>query len=67
MIDIPVHNLEGKPVGTVQVDEQLLGGEVRRELLKQAYVRGHANRRQGTAKTKARHDVEGSTRKLYKP
>lgn len=66
MIEIPIHNQSGKQVGTFQVDEQLLGGEVRPALLKQAYVRYHANRRQGTAKTKTRSEVEGSTRKLYK-
>ena len=66
MIEIPVHNLDGKQTGTLQIDEQLLGGEVRPDLLKQAYVRVHANKRLGTSKTKARHDVEGSTRKLYK-
>ena len=66
MIEIPVHNLTGDKVGTFEVDEQLLGGEVRPALLKQAYVRYHANRRVGTAVTKSRGMVEGSTRKLYK-
>jgi len=66
MIDIPVYDKEGKQVGAVQVDEALLGGKVLPALLKQAYVRIHANKRLGTVKTKARHDVEGSTRKLYK-
>jgi len=66
MIDIPVYDNQGKQVSALQVDESLLGGEVLPELLKQAYVRIHANKRLGTVKTKARHDVEGSTRKLYK-
>lgn len=66
MIDIPVYDMQGKQVDSLQVDEQLLGGEVRPVLLKQAYVRGHANRRQGTVATKGRGQVEGSTRKLYK-
>lgn len=66
MIEIPVHNQSGEQVGTVSVDEQLLGGEVRHALLKQAYVRYHANRRLGTAATRSRSMVEGSTRKLYK-
>ncbi len=66
MIEIPVVNREGTQVETLQLDEALLGGTVRHELLKQAYVRIHANKRQGTVKTKSRHDVEGSTRKLYK-
>jgi len=66
MIEIPVHNTAGEQVGTVQVDEQVLGGQVRPALLKQAYVRTHANRRLGTAATKNRSQVAGSTRKLYK-
>ncbi len=66
MIEIPVHNAEGKQVDTVKVDPALLGDEVRHVLLKQAYVRYHANQRQGSAATKGRGDVEGSTRKLFR-
>lgn len=66
MIDIPVYSLDGKQTDTLRLDEQLLGGEVRPALLKQAYVMYHANRRQGTAATKNKSQVEGSTRKLYK-
>jgi len=66
MLSIPIYNLSGEQIETVEVDEQLLGGEVRPVLLKQAYVRIHANRRQGTSATKGRGKVEGSTRKLYK-
>jgi large subunit ribosomal protein L4 len=66
MMDIPVFDLQGKQVSTLQLDEQLLGGEVRPDLLKLAYVRYHANQRLGTVKTKGRGDVEGSTKKLYK-
>ena len=66
MIEIPVHNAEGKQVDQLRVDQRLLGGELRLALLKQAYVRSHANRRQGTASTRNRTRVEGSTRKLMR-
>lgn len=66
MIEIPVYSPDGKQQSSVEVDEQLLGGEVRPALLKQAYVMFHANRRQGTAATKGRGDKDGSTRKLYR-
>ncbi|WP_432799740.1 50S ribosomal protein L4 [Poriferisphaera sp. WC338] len=66
MIQIPVHNQTGEQVGTVEVSEEVLGGEVRNGLLKQAYVRYHANKRTGTARTKNRADTAYSTRKLYK-
>lgn len=66
MIDVPIFNLEGAQVGTMPVDEAKLGGEVRHALLKQALVYYHANKRQGTVRTKRRGEVEGSTRKIYR-
>jgi large subunit ribosomal protein L4 len=48
------------------VNEELLGGQVRSALLKQAIVMYHANQRVGTAATKNRGRVEGSTRKIYR-
>src|SRR5207253_6583343 len=50
----------------IKVDEAKLGGEVRKNLLKQALVMYHANQRQGTVRTLARGEVEGSTRKIYR-
>ncbi len=66
MIEIPVHNAKGKQVDTLQIDEQVLGGEVCPGLLKQAYVRYHANHRQGSAATRSRSQLTFSTRKLYR-
>ncbi|QNN21159.1 50S ribosomal protein L4 [Planctomycetales bacterium ZRK34] len=66
MIEIPVHTIDGKQTGSVKLDETLLGGEIRPSLLKQAYVMYHANKRQGSARTRSRGLVEGSTRKLYR-
>ncbi|HEX8323724.1 MAG TPA: 50S ribosomal protein L4 [Tepidisphaeraceae bacterium] len=66
MIEVPVYNLDGGQVGTVQVDEAKLGGEVNNKLLKQAIVYYHANKRQGSVRTLARGEVAGSTRKLFK-
>lgn len=65
-MDVPVINMKGQTVGTLAIDEQSLGGEINPSLIKQAYVRYHANLRQGSARTKNRHQVEGSTKKLYK-
>ncbi|MCA9292775.1 MAG: 50S ribosomal protein L4 [Phycisphaerales bacterium] len=65
-MEIPVFKMDGKSAGTMTVDEQSLGGEVNPALLKQAFVMYHANTRQGSARTKTRSMVEGSTRKLYK-
>ena len=66
MIEVPVFNQSGQKIDTVQVDEQKLGGEVRRNLLKQAITMYHANQRQGTVRTQARGEVSGSTRKLFR-
>lgn len=66
MIEVPVFNQDGQKVETMQVDEQKLGGEVRKALLKQALVMYHANLRQGTVRTQARGEVAGSTRKMFK-
>ncbi len=66
MIEIPVYSVDGQTSGKMKLDEQLLGGEVRPALLKQAYVMFHANRRQGSAANRGRSDKEGSTRKLYR-
>ena len=66
MIEIPVYNQSGSEIEKFQVDEQKLGGEVRRNLLKQALVMYHANQRQGSVRTLARGEVEGSTRKIYR-
>jgi len=66
MIELPVYDKKGKQVDAIKIDEALLGTEVRHTLLKQAYVMFHSNRRQGSARTRSRGMVEGSTRKIYK-
>jgi large subunit ribosomal protein L4 len=66
MIELPVFDKKGKKIDALSIDEVLLGGEVRPALLKQAYVMFHANRRQGSARTRSRGMVDGSTRKLYR-
>ncbi len=65
-MDVPVYNMQGKETGKVSIDEVALGEKVNPSLIKQAYVRYHANRRQGSARTLNRSDVAGSTRKIYK-
>src|SRR5204862_7854549 len=66
MIEVPVFNQTGDKVSTIKVDEAKLGGEVRKELLKQALVMYHANLRQGSVRTLARGEVAGSTRKIFR-
>jgi large subunit ribosomal protein L4 len=66
MIELPIYNREGKKVDQIKIDEEILGSRIRPALLKQAIVMYHANRRQGSAATKSRGMVVGSTAKLYR-
>jgi len=65
MLEVGIYNTEGQKINTMQVDERIFGGTVNVPLLKQAIVAYHANRRQGTVKTKGRGEVSGSTKKLF--
>lgn len=65
-MDVPVFNMNGDSIGSMSIDEQILGGTVNPALIKQAYVRYHANLRQGSARSLTRSMVEGSSRKIYK-
>jgi large subunit ribosomal protein L4 len=66
MIEVPVFNQSGEEIEKFSIDEAKLGGTVHINLLKQALVMYHANKRQGTVRTLARGEVEGSTRKIYR-
>jgi large subunit ribosomal protein L4 len=66
MIELSVYNTSGQQVDTLRVDESVLGGCIRYALLKQAIVMYHANKRVGTATTKSRGVVAGSTKKVYR-
>ena len=66
MIDLAVYNKDGQEVDSLKVDESFLGDSVRYPLLKQAVVMYHANKRVGTAATKGRSMVAGSTTKLFR-
>ena len=66
MIELSLYNSSGQQVDTLRVDESVLGGCVRYALLKQAIVMYHANKRVGTATTKSRGVVAGSTKKVYR-
>jgi len=65
-MDVPVYTMTGEQSGSLTIDEAQLGGAVNPQLIKQAYVRYHANLRQGSARSLNRGEVSGSRRKLYK-
>ncbi len=66
MIELAVYDKQGKEVDQIKVEESLFGNRVRYALLKQAIVMYHANKRVGTAVTKSRGMVAGSTQKLFR-
>lgn len=66
MLEVAVYNTSGERIETLQVDEAIFGSTVNVSLVKQAVVAYHANRRQGTASTRSRGLVDGSTRKVYR-
>lgn len=66
MLEVPVYNMSGERSGVVRIDPRILGDRVRPQLLKQAIVTYQANRRQGSARTRNRSRVTGSTRKVYR-
>jgi large subunit ribosomal protein L4 len=61
----PVYNLAGEVVGQVEISEDIFAIPSNEAVVHQAMVRQLANRRQGTASTKTRGEVSGSSRKLY--
>jgi len=64
-VQIPVYNLKGEVIDQVEISEDVLGVPFNDAVVHQAMVMQLANRRQGTASTKTRGEVSGSTRKLY--
>lgn len=61
-----VVGVDGKVIGKIQLPIELFGAKVNRQLMAQAVRVYLANQRAGTASTKTRGEVEGSTRKIYK-
>jgi large subunit ribosomal protein L4 len=66
MIELTVYSSEGKELENLSIDENVLGEKVRYALIKQAIVMYHANKRVGTAATKSRGMVAGTTKKLFR-
>jgi len=65
-MDIQVVNAEGGVVGSVALDETMLGDKVRRKLLHQAVIQYEANKRLGTHKIKSKGERKGSGVKPWK-
>ena len=66
MASLPVYNRQGEQVGNYEIDPAEFASRINKQLLHDAVVMYQANRRQGTAKTKTRSEVVGSTQKMYR-
>jgi large subunit ribosomal protein L4 len=63
---LPVYDIEGTEVEQIELDDSVFGVPMNEAVVHQALVRQRANARVGTASTKTRGEVSGSTRKLYR-
>ncbi len=66
MVSLPVYDRSGAEVGKVEIDPMQLAPRISKQLMHDAVVMYEANRRQGSAKTKSRAEIAGSTRKMYR-
>ena len=66
MANVSVFNMEGKEVGTLELNDAVFGVEVNEHLVHMAVVAQLANKRQGTQKAKTRSEVSGGGRKPWR-
>jgi large subunit ribosomal protein L4 len=66
MASIPVYNRTGQQVGSYDIDPAAIAPNINKQLLHDVVVMYQSNKRQGTAKTKSRAEVAGSTKKMYR-
>ena len=66
MANVSVYNMEGKEVGTIELNDAVFGVAVNEHLVHMAVVQQLANNRQGTQKAKTRSEVSGGGRKPWR-
>ena len=66
MANVSVFNMEGKEVGTIELNDAVFGVEINEHLVHMAVVQQLANNRQGTQKAKTRAEVSGGGRKPWR-
>lgn len=66
MANVSVYNMEGKEVGSLDLNDAIFGVEVNEHLVHMAVVQQLANNRQGTQKAKTRSEVRGGGRKPWR-
>ena len=66
MANVKVLNMEGKEVGSIELNDAIFGVEVNEHLVHMAVLQQLANNRQGTQKAKTRSEVRGGGKKPYR-
>ncbi|MBU4272866.1 MAG: 50S ribosomal protein L4 [Planctomycetes bacterium] len=66
MVSLPIYDCTGAEIGKYEIDPARLAPRISKQLLHDAVVMYQTNLRQGSAKTKTRSEVSGSTRKMYR-
>ena len=66
MANVSVLNMDGKEVGSMELNDAVFGVEINEHLVHQAVVLQLANNRQGTQKAKTRSEVSGGGRKPWR-
>ena len=66
MANVSVYNIEGKEVGTIDLNDAVFGVEINEHLVHMAVVNQLANNHQGTQKAKTRSEVSGGGRKPWR-
>ena len=66
MANVSVYNMEGKEVGTMELNDAVFGVKINEHLVHMAVVAQLANKRQGTQKAKTRAEVSGGGKKPWR-
>ena len=65
-MQVPVYGISGEVVKHIEISDHVFAVPFNQAVVHQALVRQRANARQGTASTKTRGEVSGSTHKLFR-
>jgi len=66
MASLPIYDRTGKQVGSYEIEPTDLAPRINKQLLHDAVLVYQSNQRLGTAKSKTRGEVAGSTKKMYR-
>ena len=66
MANVSVFNMEGKEVGTIELNDAVFGAPINEHLVHMSVVQHLANKRQGTQKAETRSEVSGGGRKPWR-